>query len=133
MIHKRIIRSALHFHPVTNLHPSLDASALVLGAVQRCLQAEAVELACLWDAAALLVKTHKEEAAADADEEAAEQDGTEDAGTSQADGQVDEAERERHSAVCRSSDLQVPCGWHAPRCGVIPLLSAMQLQILSGC
>ena len=104
MIHKKVVRSALHFHPVTDLHPSLDPGSLVLGAVQKCLQAEAVELACLWDAAALLMKTQEEEVAV----EAAEDEDMEGAGKAHVEQQTNEAEqRLRHSAVCRSSVFQV--------------------------
>lgn len=96
MAYKRIVRSALYFYPITHLHPSLDVRTLVVAAIQRCLDTHTVELAWLWDAAALLIKSHKQEAATEAAE------------NSRGGQQVDEAkQRARHSAVCRSDLTQV--------------------------
>ena len=90
------MRSALHFYPITHLHPSLDVRTLVVAAIQRCLDTHTVELAWLWDAAALLLKSHKQEAATEAAED------------SQEEQQVDKARRRaKNSAVCRSDLTQV--------------------------
>lgn len=108
MAHKKVIRSAVYLHPLTDLHPSLDAREPVLGAVQRCLEAEAVELACLWDAAALLVKSYKEEAAAEAEPEAADMIAGRDEADHAEQSEARQAEqRARLSEVCRSAFLQV--------------------------
>ncbi len=122
MTHKRIVRSAVQIHPITELHPSVDSSALIKAAIQQCLGPESVELAYLWDIAALLLKSHKEEATedgagedvAEASAEAATEDVAEAGEGTQTEQQSDEAEqRATSSAVCRSAFTQA-CFFHLP-------------------
>lgn len=56
MIHRKLNRAYLSFYPVTQIHPTLDLTDLVLSAMHRCLQTDDTDLAGLWDVAALLSK-----------------------------------------------------------------------------
>ena len=91
MVHRKVIRSRLFFHPITDLHPSLDVKSLVAAALEQCLKAPALELAQLWDIAALLFKSQPPSEA---------EEGTANSNSGNAEGLVG-------SQVCRSTMTQV--------------------------
>lgn len=70
MIHKKLLRSRLLFHPLTELNPSLDPAPVIAASIEACLGCETLQMGHVWDVAALLFKLGAREADTETDEAA---------------------------------------------------------------